>query len=193
MMNTQPMTQYEREKALFKYSLALESGNLDALSQVLQLAETDPQLEEMILEISEAYQAEIDAMERTKAENLVRQLLREHLSSSIPVEEEEPPPITVADVAARIQADHSQRATARRNTLSLAKQLQTNPTPLPPKLGLPDVMQLLYQLGVAANNQFVKLFRETAIMLSMGRQQGLMAATRRQKKKTPSDRPEETQ
>jgi hypothetical protein len=74
----------------------------------------------------------------------------------------------------------------------MAKQLQSNSTPLPAKLGLPDVAQLLKQLGVAANHQFAKLFRETAIMLSMGRQQGLMAATRRQKKAAQSEPPEET-
>lgn len=47
-----------REKALYRYSSALERGDFEVVSQVLTEAERDPVLEGMILEINEALQAE---------------------------------------------------------------------------------------------------------------------------------------
>ena len=46
------------ERLLFRYSSALERGDFDAVAAVLREAERDPALEQMILEINEAYAAE---------------------------------------------------------------------------------------------------------------------------------------
>lgn len=50
--------QLAREKALYRYSSALERGDFGVVSQVLAEAERDPALEGMILEVNEVLQAE---------------------------------------------------------------------------------------------------------------------------------------
>jgi hypothetical protein len=191
MTNSKHLRQLEIEKSVYLYSVALERGDFETVTSILNKAETDAELEQAILESNEAYVAELEQTQEVEATALVRRLIAEHLPSAVPVEDEELRPITVGDVAARIQADLAQRSATKKDLLVVTRQLQSNSTPLPPKLGLPDVVRLLKQAGVAANQHFAKLFRETAIMLSMGRQQGLMAATRRQKKTEQSAPPED--
>lgn len=61
------MTQHDllmREKTLFRYSGALERGDFDTVSAILQEAERDPELEQMILELNEVYQAEWERQQR---------------------------------------------------------------------------------------------------------------------------------
>lgn len=52
--------QIEREKALYRYSSALERGDFEAVAAVLQEAEQDPLLERQLLEMNQAYQAELE-------------------------------------------------------------------------------------------------------------------------------------
>ncbi len=49
----------ERERILFRYSSALERGDFEAVADILRKAESDPVLEQKILEINEAYSAEL--------------------------------------------------------------------------------------------------------------------------------------
>ena len=51
--------QLAREKAAFAYSTALDNGDFDAVAAVLAQAEQDPVLEQMILELNEAFQDEM--------------------------------------------------------------------------------------------------------------------------------------
>lgn len=44
-----------REKAAYRYTTALDNGDIDTIATVLQQAERDPELEQMILEIHGAY------------------------------------------------------------------------------------------------------------------------------------------
>ncbi len=48
-----------RERALYRYSSALEQGDFDAVATVLREAETDEALERMILEVNDVYRAEL--------------------------------------------------------------------------------------------------------------------------------------
>jgi hypothetical protein len=52
--------QLAREKALYRYSSALDRGDFEAVSSILEEAEADPVLEQMLLEVNEVYQAEIE-------------------------------------------------------------------------------------------------------------------------------------
>jgi hypothetical protein len=45
----------EYEKLLFRYSSALERGDFEAVAAVLELAQADPELERMLLELNQAY------------------------------------------------------------------------------------------------------------------------------------------
>lgn len=46
------LSQQQREKLAYQYTLSLEHGDMEHVSRILALAETDPQLEQMILEIN---------------------------------------------------------------------------------------------------------------------------------------------
>ena len=48
----------DREKAAYRYTTALDNGDIDTIATVLQQAERDPELEQMILGIHGAYAAE---------------------------------------------------------------------------------------------------------------------------------------
>lgn len=189
-MNPRPMTQQERERELYLYSVALEQEDFETIEKVLQVAQNDAAFERMLMEVNEVYQAEYEQTAHEEAATLVRQLLREHLLSALPVDEEELPPLTVGDVIAKMQVEAAQRGKARKETLAVASRLQHSPTPVPFPLRLPEVRRLFKQLGVSTSLQFEKLFQDTATFLAMGRGQSLMAATRRQKK-TSRTKPQE--
>lgn len=62
-MTEQQITRFQRlarEKAIYCYTTALDNGDLDTIATVLQQAERDPELEQMILEIHRAYAPEDD-------------------------------------------------------------------------------------------------------------------------------------
>lgn len=56
-MNEQQLAE---EKAAFIYSTGLEEGDFTAVANVLALAEQDPVLEQMLLEINAAWQAAME-------------------------------------------------------------------------------------------------------------------------------------
>ncbi|MFN2154582.1 MAG: S1 RNA-binding domain-containing protein, partial [Anaerolineae bacterium] len=57
----------EREKALYRYGSALERGDFDLVSRILQGAEQDPALERLILELNRAYLCEVEGQEQAAA------------------------------------------------------------------------------------------------------------------------------
>ena len=54
----QKISNYEREKAIYRYVTALDNGDMDGVAEVLDLALCDPELERIIEEIDLAYQEE---------------------------------------------------------------------------------------------------------------------------------------
>ncbi len=176
--------QLAREKALYRYISALERGDFDTVASVLHEAENDALLERMILEVNEVYCAEYDAATQADDAALIRQLLREHLPSGIATNEEvELPPLTVNDVMARLQVDAVLKGQVAQEAQTVMQQIRQADKPLPSNLNVRGVRDFFAKLGVSVSERFQKLFRETAIFLSMGREQGMarLAATRRQK------------
>jgi hypothetical protein len=57
---TERARQLAREKALYRYSSALEQGDFEVVSSTLKEAEGDPVLARMLLELNEVYQAEME-------------------------------------------------------------------------------------------------------------------------------------
>ncbi|MEJ2555945.1 MAG: DUF4349 domain-containing protein [Anaerolineae bacterium] len=57
---TEQARQLAREKALYRYSSALDRGDFEVVSSILEKAEEDPVLARMLLEVNEVYQAEIE-------------------------------------------------------------------------------------------------------------------------------------
>lgn len=199
MYNQQPTYEQHlrREKVLYRYANALERGDVDTLAVVLQEAEYDATLERMLMEVHEAYQVEKDAVAYVKDAALVRQLLQQHLPSGLtnPVEDVEIPRLTVSDVVARLQSEAAVRGPIKQEVATIVQQLRQNTTPLPNSLSLRSTRRLFMQLGVSVSDRFQKLFRETAIFLSMGREQGMaqLAATRRQQQHIANQEPERQQ
>jgi hypothetical protein len=173
-----------REKALHRYMDAFERNDFEVMSQVLAQAEQDAALETLIWEVHAAYAAEEEYEQREHEVEQVRQLLRQHLPSGLetPLTLEEMPPLTVSDVIARMQADEAVRGSVKQELLSVAQRLRQSNQALPEQLGLHGVRTLFAQLGVQASKQLQKLFSQTALFLTSGRQQGMaqLAATRRQ-------------
>lgn len=182
-MNEQQLRQIKREKLLFQYSMALDRGEFETIAAILLQAEDDPELERMILDLNDVYRTDLDDAAQAEDVAIVQQLVNDHFPSELPSDTEvEIPPLTVGDVATRIQTDTAQRGQVERETLTVTNQLRHIDALLPEDLSQRRVTQLLEQLGVSVSKKFQKLFRDTAIFLSMGREQGRarLAATRRQ-------------
>jgi hypothetical protein len=185
MNNQQPTRQQrlEREKQLHLYMDAFERGDYDRMTQILNKAEQDPELGDLIWEVHAAYVVEQESEKREHDVEVVRHLLRTSIPSAWGAsEEEEIPPLTVGDVIARMQADEATRGLTSREFTRVAQQLSRSSQLLPADLGLHGVRKLFARLGVQASKQLQKLFSQTALFLSTGREQGMarLAATRKQ-------------
>lgn len=184
--------QLARERTLYCYSSALERGDFDTVASVLHAAEQDPALERMILEVNEVYQEEYNATVQADDAVLVRKLIREYLPSGMTELEEitDVPPLMVNDVIARLQADIALSGQVDNEITTVTQRLQQNKKPLPEDLSQRGIQKLFGQIGVAVSKRFQSLFRQTAIFLSMGREQGLahLAAARRQHPSAPQNK-----
>ncbi len=177
-----------REEALFTYMDAYERGDFDIMSMVLQQAEQDPELGDLIWNVLAAYQAEEEEERRESDVELVRQLLHQHLPSgwdSVP-NVEEIPPLTVSDVIARMQADEAVKGSVKEELNTVVQQLRQSTVSLPANLGLHGIRKLFARLGLRVSKQLQKVFSETALFLTAGREQGIahLAATRRQREQS---------
>lgn len=75
------------------------------------------------------------------------------------------------------------RRVATRDIMTTAERLAVSREPLPATLNQAAVRQLLDRLGPPVSTTFLKVFRDTAIFLAMGREQGnaRLAAARRER------------
>lgn len=186
MHNQQDFSQqFAQEKALHRYINAFEDGDFDIMDEVLQQAMRDPLLEKMIMEAHEYFQGEEKALLHKEDTAKILDLIVQHLPSGIPNEEEAPaiPPLTMSDVLMGLQEDTMLQRSLRQEAQQLSAKLSSSPLLLPEKLGLRDVSQLFAQLNIPVSARLQKQFRDKAIILAMGRQQGMaqLTAARRQK------------
>ncbi len=177
-----------REKALFAYMDAYERGDFDTMSRVLEQAEQDTELGNLIWNVLAAYQAEEEEERRENDVVLVRQLLRQHLLSGWDTAPDaaDIPPLTVSDVVARMQADEAVKGSAKQELNAVVQQLRQSTMTLPANLGIHGIRSLFTQLGLRVSKQLQKVFSETALFLTAGREQGMahLAATRRQREQS---------
>ncbi len=177
-----------REKALFTYMDAYERGDFGTMSMVLQQAEQDPELGDLIWNVLSAYQAEEEEERRENDVILVRQLLHQHLPSgweTVPGAADIPP-LTVSDVVARMQADEAVKGSVKQELNTVVQQLRRSNMPLPANLGIHGIRSLFTQLGLRVSKQLKKVFSETALFLTAGREQGMahLGAARRQREQS---------
>lgn len=154
-----------REKLIYQYVTALDEGDLDAIAPVLEAAIEDPELEQAIAEINLAYQEEEGIAPAADDARLVRELLRKHLTSTRETPVETSKPLTVGDVASRLQDDPKLSPEDRH----IVESLLDFTVELPASLGMPDVKKLGDELGIKASDRFWQAFRTKAIFMRMRR------------------------
>jgi hypothetical protein len=179
------MTAHEHSTAwaetALRYLDALDAGDVNVLAELWEQAALNPELEQLLGELTDGLAIEegpAAAWETDAAR--VRNLLREHLPSAFPADAE-PPPLTVGDVAARLQADNALRGRWSAADRAANDRLRADTTPVPDELGLPHFEKWRTALGVIASLHYWRAFQQTAVLLAMGRcqQAGELAAARR--------------
>lgn len=188
-----PGSEYARERALYRYSMALERGDLAAVAAILAEAEQDPALEAQILDLNLACAEEDAAASYAQDAAQVRSIVQKHLPGAFAnTEVADLPPLTVGEVAAHVKVDAARDARTAQEVQTISRRLIADATLLPEDLSKPSIRRLFAHLGVQVSDGFGRLFRDTAIHLSMGREQNnmRMAATRRQQRQSapPGDR-----
>jgi hypothetical protein len=168
------------ENAL-RYLDALDAGDISALAELWERAAGEPELERLLGDLTDGLAAEegLDAGWQTDAVS-VRTLLREHLPGAFPAETALPP-LTVGEVAARLHSDAALAARWSGADRAANVRLLANRTPVPEELGLPHFEKWQTTLGVSASSHYWRSFRQTAVLMAMGRcqQAGELAAARR--------------
>jgi hypothetical protein len=164
-----------RQKLIQRYISALDNGNFDDVMIVLEEASKDSVLDQMIVEINRAIEQEEELTPFAKDAYLVRDLVQTHFDPIEILEDERQ--ITIADVAARMQVDRKVPLADQ----EIHKQLLRLATPLPEILNIQAIRKLASNLQINASEKFWRVFRDTAIMLGIGRGQARMAAARKQK------------
>jgi hypothetical protein len=173
-MMKQPNSRAFLERSIDAYIRALDSGDLDEIAAVLQVAEKDEELDKIIEEVNLAYAEEMELSSAHLESAQIRTLLQEHFPSAFG-QFDENPPITVSEVAAHLVANRLVPSSDQESNLKLLSIHHI----LPDWLSLPEVRRFIQQFGFKGSERFLKAFRDAAIQMSMGRGQAQMAATRR--------------
>jgi transposase-like protein len=174
-----------RDQAIDRYMQALDRGDIDTVEVILSQAAYDPELDRLLHEVNTALYVE-DGLDIfvTNAEQ-VRSLARQHLQSAFVDEAEVEAmidrPLTVGDVIARLQANRQIALPDQ----EASRQLLGSGVELPNELTTRTISELARRLGVAASEQFWRVFREAAIMLGLGHSQAQahLAAAREQRRR----------
>jgi hypothetical protein len=180
-----PQYPQEGDQTIDRYIQALDQGDIDAVEAILEQAASDPVLDRLIHEVNAALYVEdgLDTFE-TDAEQ-VRTLARQHLQSAflnaVEAEEVIERPLTVGDVVARLQADRQIALPDQ----EASRVLLGSGEELPDEITTRTIRELAGRLGVAASEQFWRVFREAAIMLGLSHShaQAHLAAAREQRRR----------
>jgi len=168
---TEKLTSYER--TAHRYIKALDIGDIDGVTAVLEEAQHDSELDRIITEINLALHEELQLDELAADAGLVKELAAKHFQS-VAATEPEHTPLTVGEVAARLKE-------LRRvpfSDLKVNDELLTNKSHMPTLLSTAEVKKLAETLGVKASSFYWKKFRDAAIALRMrhGQNQARLAA-----------------
>lgn len=178
----------EREKAIAQYILAFDRGDLDALAQILDRAAEDPELDRQIASINGVLHAEAGLPKPEDQAQVVRGLLLRYFpdESAAPVVK----PLTVSEVAFRLQADYTSSRAISEHDREVNRQLLASSISVSLPVNVMSVARLAAQLQLSASEAYWDAFRRTAVLLSMARQRGEieLAAARRQRTTKSSTR-----
>lgn len=160
-----------RERLIEQYILALDAADFDTVAQILHEAETDSELDRLLVEVDAALHAEANLPTLSEDAREVRVLLRRNLPSAFLEPETSPP--TVGDVAARLQAEHAAgKQLILAGDLHANDELLGNRSVLTIRMTRPAIREFAGTLGVQASERYWERFRRAAIELAMARDQG---------------------
>lgn len=163
-------------RMIHRYVQALDQGDVEEIAAILEAALDDPELDRVIEEINLSYQEELHLTPITTDAEVVRELVSKHILSAFEEEKLDEKPLTVGEVAARLQADRSVPSADQEANRSLLSSSEL----LPPLLSIQEIRKLADRLRVKASDRYWRNFRDTAITLGMGRgqSQAQLAAAR---------------
>ena len=155
-----------RDRALHRYITALEQGDMDGVAAILEMALDDPELDELISEVNEAYQEEEGLTPTAADAKLVRDLLQKNFASAFEDEEAKLEPLQVGKVAARLESDSRVPSADKEANRSL----RDVHIAVPRRLDHQEMEELKKRLHhVEASERFWRRFKDTAIMMEIGR------------------------
>jgi hypothetical protein len=164
-----------------RYLDALDACDVAALAELWEQAAGNPHLEQVLGELTDGLAVEEGPSPAWESDaDQVRALLRRHLPSGFP-NEAPLPPLTVRDVAARLQSESTLGKRLSDSDHAANARLLADTTLIPEELGLPHFEKWQTTLGVSASSHYWCAFRQTAVLLAMGRCQQAceLAAARR--------------
>ncbi len=169
-----------RERLVDLYVWGLDHGDADAIATALDAALTDPQLNNLIDEINQAFEEEESLSPLANEAETVRTLLRQHIPSAF---ESQPhsAPLAVRDAASHLQSKNR----VPESDLEAHRLLLNSDAPLPIHLTLVEIKKLAVKLKVEATDFYWKRFQQSAVALWMARSQKqaqLAARTKRRSK-----------
>jgi hypothetical protein len=160
------------------------------MAEVVAEAERDPELDRRIAGVNAALYEEAGLTPLSEQGQVIRRLLATYLPSGVPQPEAPEEPLTVGDVAAKLEYEHAARKTMAllsEEDRQTNRRLQQSRAPLPAQVTGRTLPALIANLAAEASERYWRLFREAAVMLGMARERGQMelAAVRRQTERRP--------
>jgi hypothetical protein len=177
-----------RERLLDLYVWGLDHGDSDAIATALEAALTDPQLNNLIDEINQAFEEEERLSPLADEAETVRSLLRQHIPSAF-----EPQPhqgsLTVRDAASHLQS----KSRVPASDLEAHRLLLNSGEPLPAQLSLVEIKKIAVKLKVKATDFYWKRFQQSAVALWMARSQKQAQLAARSKRKSKDTNAQKSQ
>jgi hypothetical protein len=176
-----------RELLLDRYVLAIDSGDFEAMEAALDAAYEasgdDPEIERLIAEVNSAYQEEAGVTPLEADARLVRDILRRCVPSAFETHEQLQRPLTVGDVASRLQAQGRVRPADE----EINRALLGNSTTLPNPITALTMKKLATDLGAGGSDLYWRSFRDEAITMGISRShdQAQLAARQRRARRPP--------
>lgn len=159
--------QRAREELLLRFLKAYDEGNLEVFGAILQQAENDPELDTLIWTVFPTYLREEGIHPASEEE---KERLFAILQQPIPPAQEkpEPLPLTLADVAARIQVEltlHRAKYTDPHIIQVALNTLVQSHDPLPDQIDLRTIQAIFLQHGLTVPSAFHESFLEMTQLL----------------------------
>ena len=157
-----------RTELLLRYIRALDEGDADGLTSVLDAALRDEELSRLLDEVDTFWAQEQGISPVGEQVELVRELARRHFSAAFEAPET-PAPLTVADVAAKLHADWRANSAIARADREAAQKLLNAQLLVPATLARFDALaeEVSTRFSIQASDRFWQKFKNAAIALTL--------------------------